>query len=264
MSSENTALKEGLILVTRPRHKANEFIKLIEQRGGSALAFPCIEIQPIELNDQLKKCLTSLYEMDLLIFISSNAVERFIRLIRLLGIDTRSINNEIATIGKATRAAAESAGLKVSLSPRVGFNSEALLALTELQQDKINTKKCLIIKGVGGLQQLADELQLRGAEVFYAEVYRREMPRQDGQVTRQQLSQGWANMKITTITSTSNESLQNLYDMLEPPGKHVMLTTQLVVASKRGYQLALTLGFKLVKVAKSATNQHMLEALVNG
>jgi len=63
-------------------------------------------------------------------------------------------------------------------------------------------------------------LRLRGAKVDYAEVYSRGV---------QQLSQNWPEMQINAITVTSNESLQNLYDMLDEPGRENMLKTRLIV-----------------------------------
>jgi len=253
-----------VVLVTRPQHQSAEFIQLLEQQGSCAIAFPCLEIQPLDINEKLAGIFSSLNDVDLLIFISVNAVEHFKRLTALQSIKPETITAAIATIGKATRSAAQGAGFKVSLSPAEGFNSEALLKLPELQQSQISAKSCLIVRGEGGLEQLADTLQHRGARVKYAEVYRRIKPRHDYNVTRQQLSQHWHETDINVITVTSNESLQNLYDMLEAPGRHAMLNTQLIVASQRNYQLAQLLGFQSVKVASSASNQHMLEALNNG
>lgn len=250
--------------MTRPKHQSAGFIQMLEQAGGQVLAFPSIEISQIELTEALKCCLTSLNKMDLLIFISANAVEHFVRGLKALALSPSLISSKIATIGKATRLKAEAYGLNVSVSPVQGFNSEALLAMQGFQQAQLQGKKCLIIRGLGGLAKLGDELHNRGAKVFYAELYQRAIPSVDGNISRQALSQHWLDWGISGITCTSNESLQNLYDMLEPPGRHAMLNTQLLVASNRARKLAQSLGFKSVRVAKSAANQHMFEALVNG
>ena len=261
MNHAPTSRHKHVVLVTRPQRQASEFMRLLASKGIASLAFPSIEIQSVELDARIKKILHHLNDYDLIIFISANAVEQASQLMQQLGIAPASITTKMATIGKATLAAANKAGFKISISPANKFNSEALLALNELQTDVLKNKRSLIFRGVGGLDVLANELQQRGAKVSYAEVYQRIKPQHDGQVSRQQLSENWQNLHIKAITVTSNEALQNLYDMLEPPGKNEMLKTPLIVASARGVALAKKLQFKQVQSAQSAMNQHMLNAL---
>lgn len=249
------------MLVTRPQQQASEFIRLLASKGIASVAFPSIEIQSVELDARLKIILKQLNDYNLIIFISVNAVEQASALMQQQGIVPASITTKMAAIGKATLAAANKAGFKISISPKNKFNSEALLALNELQANALKNKHCLIFRGVGGLEVLADEIQQRGAQVSYAEVYQRKKPQHDGPVSRQQLSENWQDLHVKAITVTSNEALQNLYDMLESPGKNEMLKTPLIVASARGVELAKKLQFKQVQSAQSAMNQHMLNAL---
>ncbi len=264
-------LAKKVILVTRPAHQCAKMLQLLQQQGARALSFPSIEISDIELNKGLKQQLASLNQYDLLIFISSNAVQYAQKLLQQSGIAIESIKTRTLVIGKATRAAALQASFSVGpghshLGPAnstqsPGFSSEALLQTPELQAERINTKKVAIIRGVGGLQQLGDTLLQRGAELDYIEVYRRGAPQQDVSIQRQQLSHNWPEMNISAITVTSNESLQNLYDMLETPGRDAMLKTRLIVPSNRCMLLARALGFETVAVAESATDEHILNAL---
>ncbi len=250
-----------VVLVTRPKQQAADFIELLKLKGIGAQAFPCIEIQALKLNAALKEMLQSINDYELIIFISANAVQQSAILLQQLGIQPDAVSVKIATIGRATLAVATELGFNVSLSPVEGFNSDALLALDELQSENIQQQRCLIIRGVGGLDYLFDELQKRGAQVSYAEVYRRNKPQLDHYLDRQKLSESWNEFRINAISVTSNESLQNLYDMLEQPGKTAMLNTPLIVASQRCLELAQGLGFTSVKRAQSAINQHMLEAV---
>lgn len=252
-----------VVLVTRPQQQASEFTGLLTSRGINSISFPCIEIQSVKLNQQLNEALSHLNKFDIIIFISANAVEHAARLMQLQNILPTSISGKVATIGKATLVAAKASGFKVDLSPDNGFNSDSLLALNEFQAENIKQARCLIFRGIGGLEYLADELCKRGAFVQYAEVYKRIKPVQDKNISRQQLSDKWSELHIGAITVTSNESLQNLYDMLEGSGKHDMLDTPLIVASQRGFKLAQSLGFKSVKVSLSAMNQHMLQTVEN-
>lgn len=249
------------VLVTRPQPRADVFIEMLTSNAINAEAFSTIEIQPVAINASLESCLRSLNEYSLILFISVNAVEQTLNLLQSLNLTAGGISAKIATIGKASLSAATQAGFAVSISPQSGYNSEALLAMDELQAQQIKAHRCLIIKGVGGLDNLADELIRRGAQVDLAEVYRRQKPAVDKNIRRQQLSENWDDFGINAITATSNESLQNLYDMLEPPGRSRMLLTDLVVVSQRGVELAKKLGFTSVSCAQSALNEHVLATL---
>ena len=251
----------NVVLVTRPKKQATEFVELLAVKGIKSLVFPCMEIQQVELSEALKQTLETLNDNNLIIFISVNAAEKAAELMHKLAIKPASVTTKIATIGKATYTAAIALGFNVNLSPESGFNSDALLELEALQQANIKGAQCLIFRGLGGLEHLADELRKRGARPRYAEVYQRIKPQQDDGISRQELSNNWNDLQIKTLTVTSNESLQNLYDMLKQPGKDAMLKTVLIVASQRGFELAQKLGFKSIVLARSALNQHMLEAV---
>lgn len=249
------------VLVTRPQPRADVFIEMLMSNGINARAFSTIEIQPVDINEALESCLKSLNAYNLIVFISVNAVEQTLNLLQSLNLTTAGISAKIATIGKASLHAATQAGFNVTISPQSGYNSEALLATDELQAQQIEGQRCLIIKGVGGLENLADELIHRGAHIDLAEVYRRQKPVVDKNIRRQQLSENWDDFGINAITVTSNESLQNLYDMLELPGRSRVLSTDLIVVSQRGVELANKLGFTSVSCAQSALNEHVLSAL---
>jgi len=257
------SLADKVVLVTRPRHQQAEFIQLLERRAATAVSFPSIEIQPLVADKRLSETLSQLNKYDVIIFVSANAVRFALDLLKAQSISSESISVPISVIGSATSAAAIAAGLKVNYQPESGFNSDALLRLPAMQQAQIASRRVLIIRGEGGLEYLAEQLQKRGAEVSYAEVYRRCIPEKDEQVTRSQLSHHWEDLKVNVITVTSNEALHNLCDMLESPGKEAMLETALIVPSKRAYELAKSLGFVAVTISESATNQHMIESIIN-
>lgn len=258
----NNKLADQVVLVTRPHHQQADLVQLLEQHGARALLLPSIEIQPLPLTNPLADLLSAAQSFDLIIFVSANAVFYTRELLEQLQLPHDMGNTAIAAIGVATRRAAQQAGFDVSLVPETGNNTRALLALDELQADKLKSKSILIIRGAGGLEDLSKGLQSRGASVSYAEVYRRSIPLHDKQISRQDLSKNWQKYAITSITVTSNEALQNLYDMLEPPGRDAMLQTNLVVPSDRCYRLAQSLGFASITTAESAANQQMVEAII--
>lgn len=254
-------LADRVVLVTRPQHQSAELIQQIQQAGASVLAMPSIEIRTIAMDDTLEKQLRAINSYDQIMFVSANAVMTAVERLRALGIQPESIRTAVAVIGKATRRAAEKAGIPVSIQAAQDFDSAALLALPEMQQ--LQDKRILLIRGEGGLEVLSKEVTRRGAKVDYAEIYRRCIPALDSGVNRQQLSQQWPQFAVTDVLVSSNQSLQNLYDMLEPPGQQEMLKVRLIVPSQRCSELAHRLGFKYIKQAQSALNEHMLDALLD-
>ena len=252
--------KEKWILVTRPQLQAVEFVNLLSSHGFNVLQFPTLEIKSVELDESLTHKLTLLNDFDIIIFISSNAVKQTIKQLKILNIPVSSVATKIAVIGQATSDVARQAGFEVTIETESGFNSEALLEHKALQVDQLKNKKILIIRGDVGREKLADVLRQRGANVNYAAVYKRAVPEQDSGVSRKHLSFNWFEKNINVITISSNEGLQNLYDMLDFPGKQDMLNVTIIVPSERSYKLAKSLGFVSIVNAKSACNQDMLIA----
>jgi uroporphyrinogen-III synthase len=252
-------LTNRIVLVTRPQHQAASLAQQIEAAGAKALLFPTIEIQSLRENPHVQQTFVQINQYDMLIFTSANAVLQAQQILQSMALSPESIEAQIAVIGRATQAAAKQAGFKVSIQPEQRFNSEALLALSQMQL--VSNQRILLVRGQSGLELLAETLRERGALVDYAEVYCRAVPVIDTGLQRHQLSEHWAEYGITDIIVTSNESLQNLYDMLEMPATQEMLKVHLLVPSKRCVTLANSLGFQWITQAESALNQHMINAL---
>lgn len=255
-------LADKVVLVTRPRHQQEEFIQLLHKRAAKTLSFPTIEIQAVAPGDLLLDKLRQLNKYDLIILVSANAVNYALAQLKQLDIPIESLESDIAVIGSATRNAATVAGLKVNYLPDTGFSSEDLLQLPAMQATQVESKQVLIIRGEGGLEELANRLRERGASVSYAEVYRRSIPEVDAGIKRQQLSQKWHELGVNLITVTSNDAMKNLYDMLDTPGRDNMLKTELIVPSQRCYTQAQKMGFESITIADSATNKQMIEAII--
>jgi len=140
--------------------------------------------------------------------------------------------------------------------PEQRYDSEALLALPELQQ--MTGRRVVIFRGEGGRELLAQTLRARGATVEYAECYRRLPP--SGDVA--ELIGRWARGEIDAAIVTSNEALQNLYDALGSTGRAWLCATQLIVVSLRQAQLAQALGFtRAAIVSARADDDAMFAAL---
>jgi len=162
-------LEGQVILNTRPTHQQAGLSAALEQDGARIVSFPVIDIVPIAENPLARP----IAEYDFLLFVSRNAVDGAFGFIRA---DELSPQAQLGVIGSATRAAllehtGERFGQLIASEP---FNSEALLATAALQQ--VQGKRILILRGQPGRNLLGDELARRGANVDYAEVYRRALP----------------------------------------------------------------------------------------
>ncbi len=239
------------VVVTRPTKQAGPLCRLIEAKGGQTIPFPTLEILEPQHAKELTSIQKRLDQFDLAIFVSVNAVEGAARLI---GAKLPS-HLKLATVGNSTRKVVEQQWHQPVICPDQGANSEALLATTELQH--IEGHKIVIFRGQGGRELLAQTLSQRGAAVEYAEVYRRAKPNANpSELISHQPS-------VDLITATSNETLQNLYDMADAEQRDWLLSRQLIVISERTALLAKQLGFRLPAiVARESNDQGLVNAML--
>jgi uroporphyrinogen-III synthase len=223
------------ILVTRPAGQARGLCERIAALGGEAIELPAIEIREPAESGPLESLVSRLEAFDLAVFISVNAVQRGLGFILARRAWPSSVR--IAAVGHASNAALEQYGLHADLVPAHEFSSEGLLALDAMQY--MHGKQVVILRGNGGRDTLFDTLTGRGAQVEYIEVYRRARPGVDHGRVMTLLQPGY----LDAITVTSNETLQNLYDMAGTKGQPLLRDIPLVVASARQAALAAQLGF---------------------
>lgn len=246
-------LKQYTVLVTRPAHQAEQLCDLIEQQGWCAIRFPTLEIAAIE-NKKISQQLSTLKQWHWLIFISSNAVNFALKA------NNGKIDSfkqcSIVAVGKATAETLRSAGLFVDLVPENNFNTEGLLATPEMNQ--ITGQSCLIVRGNGGRETLADRLRERGAKVDYMEVYNRTVPVADGAIVIEKLQQGC----LHAITITSGDALKNLMAITSTKVHDKLRAVPLIVISNRIKVLAKEIGFKTIVVTDGPGDAAIIKTAV--
>ena len=191
-------------------------------------------------------------EFDIAVFVSTNAVERGLALIhRHGGVPARL---QVAAVGQRTAEALLQQSGRLDIQAPPPYNSEALLATSALQA--VMGKRIAIFRGVGGRELLAETLRQRGAQVEYAEVYRRVRPN----IRLADLVPPETNIDLIMITS--QDGLQNLVEMAEMEQRREwLLNIQLVAISPRVAQLAEKLGFMHpVLTAAQASDEAMVAA----
>lgn len=248
------ALENITVLVTRPEPQASQLAGLIQNAGAKALKFPAIRIDGIANRETALKQLGNINQCDWLIFISANAVNYAFE---LLGSSAPIPHTtRMAAIGTATKTALEHHGYTAALAPEAKSDSEALLSLDALQN--LKGKRCMIIRGEGGREKLAEELRNRGATVLYCEVYRRLCPDRIPTTLLEQWKQG----AIDFIIVTSNEALNNLISLLDRDGLKQLALTPVITVSDRIAKTAQKQGIKRTIVSKQPYNETLIETLI--
>jgi uroporphyrinogen-III synthase len=244
------------IVVTRPREQAGGLAEAIERAGGIAFRFPAIEIEDVQDLGPLLSLVDRLDEYGLAVFISPSAVAKAMNLIRLRRGDRAwPAQLRVAAIGRGSRRALEQQGFNAVIAPSAQADSEALLEMPELSS--VQGQRVLIFRGDGGRELLGDTLRARGAEVTYAECYRRGRPRIDCAP----LLAAWARGAVHAVTVSSGEGLANLFDMLGKLGQQWLRSTPLFVPHPRLVGSAERLGIREIRVAGTA-DEEVVRALV--
>jgi uroporphyrinogen-III synthase len=247
------ALTGRNIVITRPLGQANRLSSLIQEAGGNVHLFALLEIVPLTDYQKFDEKITQLNQVDWAIFISSNAVQNSLpRVIEKLGTVPGKL--KFAAIGPKTAADLAEFGIQNTLTPQDRFDSEALLALPEMQQ--VKNQKVLIFRGIGGREVLAETLKQRGAIVEFAESYQRINPQKDLNTLEELTKQH----KLDAIVVTSSEAMRYLLDM----GKDAtwLKNIKLCVNHARIAEEADALGFRAF-VAETSGDEAMLNCLAN-
>jgi uroporphyrinogen-III synthase len=154
----------------------------------------------------------------------------------------------VAAVGGGTRRELEKHGVADVIAPQSGADSEALLALPELQN--VAGKRVAILRGDGGRALLGDTLAARGARVEHVTCYRRVAPKAP--------ARAWRRGELAAVTVSSGQGLANLFEVLDP---ELLRATPLFVPHPRIAEQARTLSAREVVLAGHSDEQ-MLEALV--
>lgn len=224
------------IVVTRPREQAEELAKRIKLLGGKPLLFPLLEIAAPGDARALHELAQSPGSCDMLVFISPNAVRYGMDALGTLPGKVRAI-----AVGQGSARALRDAGVVDVLAPQGRFDSEALLALPELQD--VAGRRIAILRGENGRELLGDTLKQRGATVEYIPCYRRSKAVLD--------VAGLVKAAADVISVTSSEALEHLAQSLGDPARSGMAAIPLFVPHPRIAEAAHRLGWGKVIITGS-------------
>ena len=259
MGTADKPLQALRVLVTRPQGRADALVAAIAARGAEVVHIPLLAVEPLHAQNDATICtamtqrIRELDQYHRVIAISVNALHFGVPWIEKYW---SSLPPHIVWygIGAATLATYAEYGIAAH-GGGAAMNSEALLALPDLQS--LHGERILILRGVGGREQLAAVLRERGAQIDYAECYRRVEPVLDAD-QRAQL-QG---MAFDAICVNSNETLQNLWQCLQSAAQQCARERTLIAPSARVADAARSLGFTRIVTADNAGTEATLMALM--
>jgi uroporphyrinogen-III synthase len=228
------------IVVTRPAHQAQALTRLISGAGGKPLPFPVIEIRDIEDPAPVLALIERLHEFNVAIFVSPNAAERGLALVKTRRAWPAKL--KAAAVGAGGVKTLQRHGVTDVIAPEGRFDSEALLELPAFAL--VYGKRFVVFRGVGGRELISETLTERGAVVEYAECYRRVRP--DNDVAP--LLRAWERNELNAIAVTSSEGLRNFLDMVGVPAREHALRTPVFVPHPRIAETASELGVRKVIV----------------
>lgn len=222
------------IVVTRPAGQAAHLAQALAALGARPVLFPVLAIADVEDKRPLLDIAARLDEFDWAAFVSPNAVEKALGC--LLAHRRWPARLRAATVGKSSEMALAAFGIADVTAPRERYDSEALVALPELQD--MQGRKVVVFRGDGGRELLGETLTARGARVEYVTCYRRSKPALDAAP----LHRLWTDGRLDAVTVTSSEGLRNLYEMVGKLGQAWLRKTPTFVPHARIAEQAAALG----------------------
>lgn len=241
------------VLVTRPQLPGQQLCEVIQQLGGTAIHFPTIEIVPLLQSTTLTQQIAGLGAQDYFVFVSPTAVRISAECIQQAW-PVLPANLQWVAIGEGTAKELRRMNLPVNLMPHDTWNSEALLALSTLQQ--VKDKKITIFQGKDGRRLIDHTLEERGALVTSFLLYERLLPKIDPSRTLQLLQRH----EIDMMVATSGVGLKNLKTLLFSAWALVQCLP-IVVIGKRLQEIAQNLGYQKVITIKDASHEAIITAL---
>ena len=248
-------LARQVILNTRPAHQQAALKQMLEADGARVLSFPAIEIVPAETTPLHQSLAQTVADYDILLFVSRNAVDGAFQYFETTDLPDTI---QLGVIGSATEQALnEIVGSRgTPLVADEPFNSEALLAAAGLQQ--VEGKRILIFRGQSGRNLLGDELDQRGAQVEYCEVYRRELP----QVDKSEFAAMASTAFPTLVVLTSDEGMHNLMQLVDPDSAAHLRRIPWLLISERMRESARNLGHNGdVIIAENASDKGIHQSI---
>ena len=234
------------VMITRTGKAGQLLSTLVEEKNLSCWLNPTLKIVAEDF-------VLPIDDFEQVIFTSAKAVKYGIEKSSSL---SKLLPDTLIAVGSGTAQRLKQAGYEDITIPDI-YSSEGLLALETLKE--IKGQSILIVKGIGGRQLLSEQLSKRGATCYALDVYRRVTTEIDQNQWQDFLAfNDQQGLKIITMASV--DALNALVSNIGETFNYSKIV--LIVASQRIAEAAKAYSFKSLVVAKSATNDAMLSAIL--
>ena len=205
------------ILLTRNREHAGELQGMLTGLGAEVLTVPAIRIVEPEDWTPADAEIERLDRVDWLVFASRNAVEKFLRRVRVRTGDLQRLSDvRIAAVGRITSTRIRSYGLQVDLCP---WQHTAADLAEQFAEIRMSGQRVLVPRGDIGRKTVTDALRAQGAQVREIVVYRTVKPSRISGETVARLNRSEVDMVVFLSPSAAKNCVELLKqcDMPELP-----------------------------------------------
>lgn len=245
------------ILITRPSHQAQGLIQLLSDKGASLLLFPTLVIHPAADSAHLNVQIREQYQADWNIFISPNAVDHALPLLKNQGL-LNKMSGKFAAVGAGTRDSLANYGITDVIYPLSEVGAEALLHA--LAPESLAGKHVVIFKGDSANETLEEGLKVRGSIIHPIVCYERKHSQDDPQPLVHALEHDHLDIIITT----SGDGLRALVKIIPEFLHEALFMRPVVVVSERIREIASTLGFTSIYLSQDASDRAIVAAIQQG
>lgn len=196
------------IVITRPRHQADEFAHRVVNLGGVPYLLPTVEIKEPDDWTPVDTAIANLASYHWLVFTSSNGVRAFFDRLALLGRDLRTVGHlKLAAIGPKTAEALRRLHLNADVVPEKFQSEDLAAALT----GRVQPGERLLLARADRGREVLRELLAATNEVEQIAVYSQTDAGIDGAALLKHLRRG----EVDYITLTSTNIARVLLDSLD-------------------------------------------------
>lgn len=245
------------VFISRPRKEAEELAGMLAPLGVEPVVQPAFNYFQVDARLSQKEFLAELEDArpdTLIIFTSPRSV-----LHGLTQLPRNSLlNARVGAIGPATARALADAGIRVTVTPRTGFTSEALLeTLFEEKPNRIaEASRAFIIAAPGGRKKLLDGLARQGWKAGLIHVYKPA----PAEIDREALASLEKAAGVLSIWTSAN-AMKGLSQRLPPANWFQLCQGDWLVISERLRRLARAYGPARVHLCGGPGNTDLFNAV---
>jgi uroporphyrinogen-III synthase len=239
------------ILVTRPRHQAEELCNRLSALGAEPILLPALQIVPPEDTTELDRAIKDLAANQWVIFTSANGVDAFWARMTGLGLENSIFSGiRVGAIGPATARELSERGVEPAFIPPKYIAEEIVAGIGDVSGQRILLPRADIAR-----KTLARELEKKGAIVTEVAAYRT-LPADPDKDALKELVQG-----VDIITFTSSSTVRNFSLIAGGVASRLINTATIACIGPITAHTAREIGYPVHVIAQVYTTEGLIQAL---